>query len=400
MGGGEPGVEGIFVAEVAVAADFDFVEVDAGVEDPLGRSVYGRGGGDVVGGVVEVEHGDGNAPGDLAGDVPIFETFEVVDEDFLFALGVEFDFAGFEMGNGGFSKFLRIDKPLLAEHGFDDGATLVAVGDSVGDFLFATKEAFFLKIGQNFFATFFGSEAGVIWAANREHTSVGADDGEFFEVVTFADFEVVVIMGGSNLDGAGAVFHLGVFVGDDGYFPFGKGELDFFVDNCGVASILWINCDGHITKESFGTSGGDDNFAIALDVGVGDVPESALFVFVLNLDVGEGGLMLRTEVDKFFTSVNHAVVPHFFEGVVNASDDVFVEGEGEVFPGAAGAEGAELKLHVSPLFLDEVPDLGIELFAGVVETGFPLCFEGAFVDDPSFEAGMIGAGDVPTAATL
>lgn len=52
------------------------------------------------------------------------------------------------------------------------------------------------------------------------------------------------------------------------------------------------------------------------------------FVFVLDFDVGEGGLVLRAEVDELFAAVNHAVVPHFFEGFVDAGDDVFVESEG------------------------------------------------------------------------
>ena len=120
-------------------------------------------------------------------------------------------------------------------------------------------------------------------------------------------------------------------------------------------------------------------------------------VEVFDFDVGEGGLVFGAVVDEFFAAVNHAVVPHFFESLVDAGDDVFIESEGEVVPSARGAEGANLEFHVSPLFLDEVPDFGVEFVAGVFEAGVTDAFEGALIDDPSFEAGVVGAGDVPSA---
>lgn len=69
VGAGEPGVESVFVAVVVDAADFDFGEVRAGVEDPFGGFV----------GFGLVEHRDSDAPRDLAGDVPIFEALKVVN---------------------------------------------------------------------------------------------------------------------------------------------------------------------------------------------------------------------------------------------------------------------------------------------------------------------------------
>ena len=119
-------------------------------------------------------------------------------------------------------------------------------------------------------------------------------------------------------------------------------------------------------------------------------------VGVFDFDVGEGGLVFGAVVDEFFAAVDETVVPHFFESLVDAVDDVFVESEGEVLPGAGGAEGADLKLHVAALFLDEVPNLGVEFVTGVFEAGVAGGLKGAFVNDPSFEAGVVGARDVPS----
>lgn len=105
--------------------------------------------------------------------------------------------------------------------------------------------------------------------------------------------------------------------------------------------------------------------------GVGDVPEGAGFFSVDNFDVGEGGLMFGAEIDEFFASVNEVVVPHLFEGGVNLGDDFGVESEGEGGPIARGAEGTELEFHVAALFLDEIPDLLVELVAGEIEAALP-----------------------------
>jgi len=131
VGGAEPGVEGIFVAVIGNAADLDFGEINAGVEDPFG----------CFGGFGLVEHWDGDTPRDLAGNVPIFQAFEIIDEDFLLGCRVEGDLAGFKMFNGGFGETLDVDKPLRFEHWLDDGTTFITMSDGVGDVFGAAHEA-------------------------------------------------------------------------------------------------------------------------------------------------------------------------------------------------------------------------------------------------------------------
>ena len=53
-------------------------------------------------GFLAMEHRNGNTPRDLAGNVPIFKAFKVVDKDILFVFRIEFDFVIFKVGNGGF----------------------------------------------------------------------------------------------------------------------------------------------------------------------------------------------------------------------------------------------------------------------------------------------------------
>ncbi len=62
VAGAEPGVESVFVAIISDAANFDFGEIDAGVEDPFGCFVS----------FSLAEHWNSNTPRNLAGDVPVF----------------------------------------------------------------------------------------------------------------------------------------------------------------------------------------------------------------------------------------------------------------------------------------------------------------------------------------
>lgn len=397
VGAGEPSVEGVFVAVIVDAADFDFSEIGAGVEDPFGGFV----------GFGLAEHRNSDAPRDLAGDVPVFQAFEVVDEDFFLVGGVELDFVILEVFDGFGGETFDVDEPLLFQHRFDNGATFVAVGDGVGDFLFAAEEALGFEGFEDFLAALGGREALIIRASGGGHATIFADDLDALEVMALADFKIVEIVGRSNLDGASAISGIGVFVGNDRNGAVGQGKLDEATNEVLVAFVSGVDSDGGIAEEGLGTSGGDDDFGM-LDVWiifgttigsgadfVGDIPEVTFFVCVFDFDVGEGGLVLRAEVDEFFAAINHAVVPHFLEGFIDAGDDVFIKSKSQVGPGARGTESADLEFHIAALLFDKVPDAGIEFVAVVFETGVAFFFEGAFVDDPSFEAGMVGARDIP-----
>ena len=82
----------------------------------------------------------------MAGDVPIFELFEVVDQDGFFVGGVEFDLVFFEGGDGGGGEGGGVDEPLFFEDGFEDGAAFVAVGDRVGDGALVAEEALVFEV--------------------------------------------------------------------------------------------------------------------------------------------------------------------------------------------------------------------------------------------------------------
>lgn len=240
------------------------------------------------------------------------------------------------------------------------------------------------------------------------HSAVFGDNRDAFEIVALTNFKIVEIVGGGDFNGASTVFRIGVFVGDDRNLAVGEGEFDKATDEVLVARIIGVDCNGGVTEKSFGASGADDNlgvFDIGIIIGatiggtddlVGDIPEVTRFVLVFNFDVGKGSLVVRAEIDELFTTINHTVVPHFLESLVNAGDDVLVKSESEIIPSTRGTKSAKLELHIATLLLDKVPNAGIKFIARVFKASVAFFFEGAFVDDPSFETGVIGARNIPS----
>lgn len=56
-----------------------------------------------------------------------------------------------------------------------------------------------------------------------------------------------------------------------------------------------------------------------------------------------------------------------------------------------------MEFHVPSLLGDEVPNFGVEFVAGVFKAGVTDGFESAFINDPGFEASVIGSRDIPRA---
>lgn len=138
--------------------------------------------------------------------------------------------------------------------------------------------------------------------------------------------------------------------------------------------------------------GGRNNF-------VGDVPEMAGFVLMLDFDVGEGGLMVGAEIDELLAAIDHAIIPHLLESLIDTRDDVLIKSESEIIPSTRGTKSAELEFHIAALLFDKVPNASVEFIAGIFKAGVAFLLKGAFVDDPSLEAGVVGTGDIPSAFT-
>ena len=189
-----------------------------------------------------------------------------------------------------------------------------------------------------------------------------------------ANLVIVVIMSRSDFYSAGAIFHIGVLVGDDWDLSISQRQVNFFTNKVFVSLVFWVYSYGCVTKQCLWASSRYDDFFITINHWVCDIPELALFILVIHLNIGKRSLMFWTIVNEFFASVNHAVFPHFFECGIDTANNIFVQSKGEISPRTTSAKSSHLELHVATLLLNKIPNLSIEFVTGVFKTGMTLSF--------------------------
>lgn len=202
----EPGIKGVFVAAIGFAVFFDLRELYPVVVNPIRW-------------VVDILEGwDRNTPRDLAGDIPVFELLEIVEEDLLFAGGVKFDLPFLENLDGAGGERFDVDKPLLFEEWLDDSVALVAVTNRVLDLLFPSKEVLFLEVFENFFARLCSGEVFVVCASFFGHFAIKTDNSYHVEFVALAYFIVIRVVCWCNFYNTSTKSHIGVLVGNNWNF--------------------------------------------------------------------------------------------------------------------------------------------------------------------------------------
>ena len=119
--------------------------------------------------------------------------------------------------------------------------------------------------------------------------------------------------------------------------------------------------DGYrdIAEKCFWAGGGNDYLPYPVEGRIGNLVEFGFFVFVCNFDIRKAGLVCHAEVNHSFATVNELIVPELFEGGIDSFNDLFIEGEDEVVPAGAYAEGPQLKFHIATLLINKVPYLAI-----------------------------------------
>jgi len=170
---------------------------------------------------------------------------------------------------------------------------------------------------------------------------LAVEDGGHWQVVALADGKVVEIMGGGDLDGAGALFRVGILVGDDGDAAADDGQDGEFADEVLVALILGVNGHRGVAEHGFGARCRDGDEAAGL-VGdrVGDVPEVAADFVVFDFEVGNGGLELGVPVHQAAVAVDQALLVEGDEDFADGRGEAVVHGEAFARPVERGAEAA------------------------------------------------------------
>ena len=213
------------------------------------------------------------------------------------------------------------------------------------------------------------------------------------QIVALADNEVVEIVRGGDLHRAGAFFRVGVGVGDDRDQPAHERQDGVLADQVREGGVLRVHRDRGVAEHRLRAGGGDGDELAGLIVDrIGDVPEAALHLGVLDLEVGDRRLEFRVPVHQPLVAVDQALAIQRDEHLPHGGREAVIHGEALARPVERGAEAAELAGDGAARFRLPLPDPLEEGFAAEGLAGDALFGEQAFDHHLGGDAGVVSAG--------
>ena len=224
--GAEPGVEHVGVLlEAGGAAGAGFGRL-AGHQD--------------LAAILAVPGRDAVAPPELARDAPVADVVHPLVIGLGAVLGSELDAAVLDGADGRLGQRLGLDEPLGGDERLDGGLAALALAQAHLVRLDLLEQAEGVEVGDHALAGLEAVQAGV-GAGGGGHVRGVVDDLDLGQVVAAAGLEVVEVVGGGDLDDAGAELRVRHFVEDDGDLAVHERQLDGLAVEIAVALVLGID---------------------------------------------------------------------------------------------------------------------------------------------------------------
>ena len=378
--GAEPGVQHVLLAgQVGAAALFALGGIFTADVD--------------VAALVAVPRGDLMTPPQLAGDAPVVDVLHPVDIRLGEALGHELDGAVLHHADGFLGQRRHLHEPLGRDQRLHVVVAAVAGAHIVAVRLRLDQIAVGLQIGHHRLAAGVAIHA-LIFAGVFVHGAVVADAADDLQIVPQAHLEVVGVMGGGHLHGAGTEADLAVIVAHDGDLAVHNGQDAGLADQVLELLVLRVDRNARIAHHRLRTGGGDDDIAAAVGERVADIPEVARLVDILDLRVGERRQAVRAPVDDAAALVDQALIVELAERLAHGLGAALVHRE-------AGAGPVTARAHLLLLLDDAVAVLFLpfphalkELLAAEVVAGQALLGAQLLLDlNLRGDARVVGAGE-------
>ena len=168
-------------------------------------------------------------------------------------------------------------------------------------------------------------------------------DVDHGEPVPATDLEVVEVVARGDLDRARALFRVGVFVGDDRQPSADQRQDGAFADQVLIARVVGVHGDAGVAEHGLRPGRRDRDVAAGLAFNrVADVPELAVDLLLLDLEIGHRGLQLAIPVDQSLVLVDQAGAVQVDEHLAHRRRQAFVHGEAFARPVRRGAQAMEL----------------------------------------------------------
>jgi hypothetical protein len=206
------------------------------------------------------------------------------------------------------------------------------------------------------------------------HRAVGPEQVDHLQAVPLAHLEVVEVVGRRHLHRAGPELRVDQDrVGDDRDRAPGDRVPHRLAVEVPVPLVVRVDRHRGVAEHGLGPGGGDHYLARAVGERIGEGPQLALHVLlVLDLQVGQRGVVLRAPVDQPRVPVDQALLVEADEHLAHRAGESLVEGEALAVPVEGRAENLVLLLDPAAVLGLPLPDPADELRAAEVVPALPL----------------------------
>ncbi len=166
----------------------------------------------------------------------------------------------------------------------------------------------FLEVCDDLFAGLETIEPAIGLGRRFVDCRVFVKDVVFRQIVPLADFVIVEIMRGRDLDASGSEFRIHVFVCDDRHAALDEGQDDLFSDQFLIPFILRMYGNGAVAEHRFRACRRNHEMTVARCQRISQMPEMPRLLVVQHLEVGKNGVQDRIPVDEPIAAVDQPFV--------------------------------------------------------------------------------------------
>src|SRR5258706_6877208 len=286
------------------------------------------------------------APPKLTRDAPRLNVLEPLEVN---GAPVFWNKGGFALADGferGLGQRFGVDIPLIGKIRLDNLVRALAIRHLECVRLNFLQEVQRFEIGDDLFSRDKAIEAAIGFRNALVQLAGLRHDVDDRQIMTAADLEVVKVMRGRNLYGAGALFWVRIVVRDDRNFAPGQRE-NYCLSDIGLPALI-VRIDGNcrVAQHRFRTRCGDRNVflfqAARIFDGIFEIPEVPLGLDRDHFKIRNRGLELRVPVDQALIFVDKPFAIKLDENLDHSAAETFVHCETLARPIARRAKALEL----------------------------------------------------------
>ena len=189
--------------------------------------------------------------------------------------------------------------------------------------------------------------------------------------MALAHGEVVGVMGGSDLHETGTETRVDVEIGEDRDLAIHDGQHDLRAHELILVVVFRGYGNARVAQHGFGTGGCDHDVILAvdrLDQRVAQMPQMAVFLFVLGLVIGDGRGAMRAPVHDALAAIDQVVVIPIAEHLAHALGVIVIHGEVRIGEINGAAHALDLLDDEPAVLVSPVPAGIDELLAADLAT--------------------------------